>query len=358
MSVRRGKSRNGGRGKKTELQPEEIQEDDVKCAKCDKFLWEKLDDSEAEENKNLECEVCLRWFHAACTPDGEATHDILEKQKSMHWYCKQCNHAATELHKKIAALQTENAKLRKDINSLTTKVTKGEKAMDETCKTLVSNLFNEKKAELKEELHTDLKADIEQEMINAVPDDDGNPWSKVVSRRHEPAQPANPPTIPNLRNIISQELSEKSKIDLLKFNLIISGMNEQEGTEEEISNADKEKATAIITQELGIEPDIQKVERCGRKKVQKQGEPEPKPRPLRIVLSSLETRKDILMNATKLRNSDDTDIKSDVYINPDLTKAQQLEAKNLRKDLRDLKQLHPENRYKIKNGQIVQIHQT
>ena len=137
-------------------------------------------------------------------------------------------------------------------------------------------------------------------------------------------------------------------------------MNEQEGTEEEISNADKEKATDIITQELGIEPDIQNVERCGRKKVQKQGEPEPKPRPLRIVLSSLETRKDILMNATKLRNSDHADIKlkSDVYINPDLTKAQQLEAKNLRKDLRDVKQLHPENRYKIKNGRIIQIHQT
>ena len=61
------------------------------------------------------------------------------------------------------------------------------------------------------------------------------------------------------------------------------------------------------------------------------------------------------MNATKLRESEDAHIKANVFINPDLTRAQQLEAKNLRAALRETRQRNQGRRYKIKNGQITEV---
>ena len=324
-----GRRQNKKKTKKVELETE----DEVKCGVCEKYLWEKEeeDDDNEDQGKNLECEICMRWFHAVCIEDGVATYNIVTKQKAIHWYCQQCDHAATELHKKLTILQTENDKLRKDLTALSTKVKRNDSAIktaEKNCKTYIDNKFRQEKAEMKAEIRKETLAEvlgsIEQHLDEAEVDDDNNPWSKVTRARANQPQP--PQDIPNLRNIISQELSEKKRIELLKYNLIIAGIEEQEETED--AEELKQKAIDIIVQHLDIQPGIQSVERCGKRREKTAGEPDPKPRPLRIVVDNLETRKDILMNATKLRVSEDAHIKANVFINPDLTRAQQLEAKN------------------------------
>ena len=367
-----GKKENGrAAAKPRKVKPQNVEEDEVKCGVCEKYLWEKGEDGDDDQDlsKNLECEICLRWFHVVCIEDGVETYDIVTKQKAIHWYCQQCDHAASQLHSKLTLLQQENANLRKDLTALTTKVTSNKSAIvesvktaDRNCKTNIENKFNtekaamkaEIKAELKQEIQAEMMGSIEQQIDEAEPDDENNPWSKVVRRNRE-NQPQQPQTIPDIRNIISQEISEKKKIELLKYNLIISGIAEQEENEDEESL--KQKATDIIQQQLNIVSGIQSAERCGKKKAKKEGEPDPKPRPLRIILDNLETRKDILMNATKLRDAEDVYIKANVFINPDLTRTQQLDAKNLRAALKETKLRNPNRRYKIKNGQITEVTQ-
>ena len=352
-------------GRKKKSKPQSVdEEENVKCGVCEKYLWERDEDVEEDQDqsKNLECEVCLRWFHATCIEDGVATYDIVTKQKAIHWYCQQCDHSASQLHQKLTLLQHENANLRKDLTALTTKVNSNKSAISEivktaerNCKSIVENKFETEKAAMKAALKLEIQAEvlgnIEQQIEEAEPDDENNPWSKVVKRNRQ-IQPEQPQAIPNLRNIISQEISEKKKIELLKYNLIIAGIEEQETEDEETL---KQKVTDIIQQQLNISPGIQSAERCGKKREKKEGDPDPKPRPLRIILDNLETRKDILMNATKLRNAEDDHIKTNVFINPDLTKTQQLDAKNLRAVLKETKRQNPNRRYKIKNGQITEV---
>ena len=102
------------------MRSSKVEENDVKCGKCDKFLWAKPEEAEENEaeNKNLECEVCARWFHASCCDIDDPTFTVLQKQQ-LHWYCKDCNQAAIELHNKVTVLQKENLELRKDLTTLT-----------------------------------------------------------------------------------------------------------------------------------------------------------------------------------------------------------------------------------------------
>ena len=351
---------------------DEIEEEEVKCGNCDKYLWEKIDGDGGGENKNLECEVCMRWFHISCVDVDEQTYEVLQKQ-NIHWYCDKCEFASKELHKKVAFLTNENISLRNDLNDISVKVQKNEddiKKVEDNCVAKVSTRLNEENAELKEELknevqremtsmktelksqiNIEMKAHIEQEILNAAnhegPDDETNPWYKVTKRGG--AAPEEAPT-PNLRGIINEELAEQRKIDLLKHNLVVSGIAEQEGTEQEIKNKDLRIVQDLIMRELGIDAGILHADRCGTKK-----DDATRPRPIKIVIRSLPTRKDILWKATTLRQSTDEEIKENVYINPDLTTKQQMDAKNLRTELREMKTRNPGKTLKIKKGQIVEM---
>ena len=68
-----------------------------------------------------------------------------------------------------------------------------------------------------------------------------------------------------------------------------------------------------------------------------------------------ENRKSILQNAKKLRQSEDDDVKAKVFINPDMTTKQQLEAKNLRLQRNKLREENPLKTYRIKRGVVVEV---
>ena len=66
-------------------------------------------------------------------------------------------------------------------------------------------------------------------------------------------------------------------------------------------------------------------------------------------------RKEILQNAKKIRDSEDEHIKTKVFINPDQTKKQQLDSKNLRLELKARKLANQGKVFKIKRGVIIEI---
>ena len=139
---------------------------------------------------------------------------------------------------------------------------------------------------------------------------------------------------------------ERQKIDLNKKNLVIAGIAENNSAAE-----DMEAVKTLIEEELDVVAEIEKVVRCGR---EKSNDPD-KPRFLKLLMKTQDNRKKILQNAKNLRNSTDEHIKSKVYISPDLTKKQQLAAKNLRDRLKAIREENTEKTYKIQRGEIVEV---
>ena len=74
--------------------------EDVKCPECD------------ETECDLECEVCLRWFHSTCV-DVSALKLQQIKKHGFHWYCQSCDVAAVQIISKVNTLLTDNLSLKK-----------------------------------------------------------------------------------------------------------------------------------------------------------------------------------------------------------------------------------------------------
>ena len=112
-------------------------------------------------------------------------------------------------------------------------------------------------------------------------------------------------------------------------NILISGVQERnEGSAEERIVADREHVESILqelSEEKGFSAD--EIARCHRVGRQSTG----KARPLRVVLQDEETKRSILSNAKRLRN---TASYKNVYVNPDLTFSQRKANQLLREELK------------------------
>lgn len=153
----------------------------------------------------------------------------------------------------------------------------------------------------------------------------------------------------NLASIVRTEISERDRIEKLKDNLVISGI-EEKGTEE----ADKQEVIRLVDQELGIQMQISNTERIGKLYEPKDGEVR-RPRLLRLKFTDKLCRKNVLTNAITLRNSESQDVKDKIFIRPDLTKNQREEQKNLRDLLRKIRKDNPNKKYKIIRNQVKEI---
>lgn len=325
-------------------------EDKEMCGNCDKLITTPVN-NDGKENYLLECEICAKWFHTICENVPDEQFKVIEKY-NVHWYCSKCDGAAKQLHEEVIALRLANNQLKQDLTLLdgkvknleTSKVSKTEckqvvvSQLDEVKDQWKSDLKAEVKAELKNELKIELKNEIKEDIQADVPVDEIQqpeaPWNLVGGNRRTP----------NLREIINDQMREQQQVELVKKNLVITGIPEINPAE------DMQKAKDIIQQNLNITAEIVKVERCG-----KPDRDATRPRLLKLFLNSLDNRKNILRNATKLRDSDDAHTAANVYINPDLTWKQQQEAKNLKRQL-DQKRLEDTTKtFKIKRGVIIEV---
>ena len=149
--------------------------------------------------------------------------------------------------------------------------------------------------------------------------------------------------------LLSDMLKEKEQINKIKLNLVVSGVEESNSNEDDIN-----KITDILAKELNINPQIAKVERCGKLRNNEDGSPG-KPRLLKLYMKNARNRKELLQKAKDLRNSRDEYVKENVYLRPDQTLKQQKDSKNLRDRLRHLREQNPEKIYFIKRGVIEEL---
>ena len=310
----------------TQEESKETQEESKeKCKHCNK-------DVEEEEAEALGCEICDRWSCIQCIKLPIEVFRYLENNgDAFPFICKDCTPKLTEtkeLLKKVSAIEKQQQEdqsrftsLQVQINQLVEsqqKQTKENKGLSETISVMKAKSMN------LEEFPDLLTANQPQA-------------KKLVEMITQHVQPA-------LKPIITTEISERDKIEAIKHNLIISGMEDNED-----QTQDEEKFIKMIEDEMDLTIEVESTERVPRKNVSES------PKLLRVIFKDLRTRKSILSKATTLRNSQDDHVKENVYIRPELTFLQLEESKNLTKSLRAKRTTNPNKTFKIYRGKIIEV---
>ena len=227
-----------------------------------------------EMQKAILCERCDQWAHITCAEIDEELYDIFFKNgsrlNSFRYFCKRCDDKVIEALEKYATLEH-------DTQELKTEMVDVKKQLDGINKTI--------------------KSSIAANLTNAIDD--------------------------------------RKEIEKRKMNLIVFGLAEIDEDGKSWSTNDKvqkdiEVVSNVITNDLGIglspRNGIIDARRLGMKN--KDG----KPRPLKIEFKDIQTKRDVLSSAKKLRTTENP-IANKLYINPDLTDKQREIDSKLRAEM-------------------------
>ena len=324
------------------------------CNICKKTLDD--DEEDGEHIKSIECEQCGKWSHNAC---ANVTPDIFEliNQHNFRWFCPPCENKSLNLshifvHYQL--LQYQHSELVKEVAVLKSKLdAREEGGMD----VLTENGEKVNLVRMSEEISS-LKSQLKESQTSKPPDnpmfpqllDANTPQNKIVEFVDTHIKPVINTTVSKsdeVASMLSDMIHEKEQIQKIRLNLVISGIEESNSPDE-----DMVKVTNLVKKELNVTPLIEKVERCGKKRTNPDGSSSP--RLLKLFMQNSRSRKDLLQRAKDLRESRDENVKGNVFIRPDQTPKQQLESKNLRDQLRQMRAANqdPNIIYYIRRGVI------
>ena len=258
------------------------------CGKCCKDV--------KDGNKGVECSYCNIWYHALCVEIDEDAYVCVKKLPGFKWYCDGCNTKVNTLIVKAVSLENQ-----------------------------VQTIQTE---------HDDMKRRlslVEKQLAGSV------------------------------NKEITTALNEKVDIDRRKLNLVVYNLPETKKddktvwTTEEMIDEDINCISKILDEELDIpmtsSSNISDARRLGRSKQVKPGESVP-PRPMKIVFTDINIKRQVLAAARRLRESEN-DIAKKLFINPDLTEAQRKKDKDLREEMWQRRK-NGEN-VAIQKGEIVKV---
>ena len=260
------------------------------CLECDEEC--------KKGQRALLCDRCSLWTHSSCTDVEDDVYDLFfekgSKLSCFRYFCKKCDNKVTEALEKYAKLEEDTKTLKSEM-----KVVQGQ------------------------------IADIQTTIKTAVKDN------------------------------ISTVMDDHRELEKRKMNLIVFGLPElmsengqkQEWNTQQLVDRDIEEISKLITDELGVglspRNGILNARRLGGFKKNSD-----KPRPLRIEFKNLDTKRDVLTNAKKFRNSN-VNIAKNIFINPDLTEKQRENDKILREKMWSQRQMG--KNVIIKRGQLVEV---
>ena len=320
--------------------------------------------SKEQTSAHILCDLCEQPVCLPCTPHDRTTYDFFqEKELPLPYLCEDCKSLIPEL-KDILLLKRQQEqtaavvlKLQDEQGAQDTRITKCEQdflALSERLDQLeAANTERETQRLLQEERLTSLT-----NRTGSL--ETANNEREAQRLQHEQDFPPphvgayGPRSTPQIANLVRSEMSERELILKLRDNLVITGI-EEKGSD----LADAEEVAAVIENELGIRIRISGTERIGVAPVTPEGQNQDqntgrRPRLLRVKFASKENRRETLVNAIKLRQSETPHVKDNVFIRPDLTKTQRDEQKNLRTLLRRKRRENPEKTYKIHRNEVIE----
>ena len=271
------------------------------CKSCSQIFTD-------SDDKMLICERCDQFVCLRCSKISEAHYDFLQQsENNIHYYCDGCDLAA------VTAVQTDME-------------------IEEKCKKFCEKIEEALPSKADKEIVDNLAAKIKklEQDLHGLAKDVSNTNDKLSLARHEP--------------------TEKVKREK---NIIIRGIPESD-------DSDDARVVEELLNKIGVgQPKIDKVERLGAKpKPAAQTQPQTEStqpteradtnvrkvryRPLRVQFAELESKKNSLRLATKVRQVTSTSFNpKDIFILPDQTKLEREEDLKLRKELKSQREKNP-----------------
>jgi len=145
-----------------------------------------------------------------------------------------------------------------------------------------------------------------------------------------------------------EEIREQNQIQEKRLNLVVQNFPEKDNLTEDL-----EEINVLIATALDLPIRATDCIRLGEKKLPDAENNDMKPRILKIAFPVLEDRSKVLAKARELKESENP-IYKDVYIRPDLTKKQMHVSKNLRINLKLIREKYPGRTWTIRGGRILE----
>lgn len=294
-----------------------------KCGECKRIV--------SNEDDGLQCEICQEWFHCVCQGmPVEAYQFINDNSVSLHWYCRRCNKEVSSMIAMMTKLQQRQDKLEQRQDKLETSIEnlrgRHEKLENSTGEMIKGFKGMQEEFTLVKQATSSIEVKLDT-MIEA----------KLISVKQEFCM-AETKLVSEVANM-KKDVSENLEIDKRKHNIVIHGLKESSGGDEDI-------VRQVLGDGLKMDPmrHVEEIHRIG-------SQADNKVRPIRVKIKSMEARMEILGRAKTLKDAEEF---KKVYISPDLTREQQLQDKELRDRLKDYRQ-KGETGIKIKGGKLIKV---
>jgi predicted nucleic acid-binding Zn-ribbon protein len=84
------------------------------CGRCNAPVTSK--------DKGVQCEICEVWYHSKCQGINDETYKVLQKEQTLHWYCKGCEKGIAKMIETITKVQKKQEKLEEDMQKMAKKI--------------------------------------------------------------------------------------------------------------------------------------------------------------------------------------------------------------------------------------------
>ena len=289
--------------------------------------------------ESIECQLCLRWYHARCAGLNEDAHRAIETH-SLVWMCKQCQDLIPELReiqaekqnpceKQLERLSIEMAEIRnevvRNVERLERTVKDGHDEIRNACFTSVSKaVADEVKVGVTNAIKPGL-GKIEEAIAHhsrkTYAETLKNEVVEKLDRLSQQQQNTCHEHVANKADVVEEYVDRQQR----KANLIISNVPEPSNASNEENRQQDWMMVDEMLRRLHLRVDVIKVSRIGRKNAGKT-------RLILVTLSSEDMKWEVLREAKNLRDFDEY---HGVYINPDLTKTEREQNKKLRDEVRE-----------------------
>lgn len=300
------------------------------CHKCNVLI--------NNNDKGLQCDVCLMWSHPQCIGISDSEYEFLGSHPSLDWNCGSCKTKLAGLFAQVDNVSTTVQNLEsimegkfkevtneiKEIQNLVkndiksaldraTKIdTKFDKLIDETKKEVsilkadIASIMDKSKNFDREQIKVSF-AEVVKDQLNERMSNVNEDMSKITTNLTEVKK-------------ISEDMKDK---EMRANNVIIYRVSEESIERDEQRKADKSFCLDLINEGLGIdvsESDIKSFFRIGKKEADKT-------RPIMIQFRERSLKNRIMESLNKLKNADEKF--KNTSIAHDMTENERKECKNL-----------------------------
>ena len=249
------------------------------------------------KDDGLECEMCLKWFHAVCQGVTAELYAVLTKYNSQMWFCNKCKPSVKKNSEKIRELEKQNEIMQAKLGIL-------------------------------EENWEKLRKELMDETISKVRTELGEELIKTTTKH------------------VMEQIKEENEKEKKKENIIMYNVKEsrKERPEERIKD-DSDLVSDIIEHSLETtDYNIEQVIRLGKAE-------NGRTRPLLVKLRTEKQKWNVIKNAKKLKNATNDDRKK-IGIALDMTEKERELEKKLRAELKRRRDNGETGLY-IKNGKLI-----